>query len=244
MQPVAAFHQQPRHLLTVGRRRRVAGLFQRLEEHVAINGFVFIRAGGAPRLKQHVALQVGKRGILDKRQGRGRDMFQGQGRLGTDGDAVAAPDAAGQSPVQDIHRPVGVASEDALRAYADAAPAPDAMILVEFKRNHMQSFGSVSEKTPFPGGFPPFVSEEDVVAPVRSGFRVSPSAKKGARWEGERKGGNRKTAGGSPLRAKAGRAHTRRPRWQVDAARRKGMARGYPFFSQRGPSPPPHVRTG
>ena len=96
--------------------------------------------------------------ILDKRQGRGRDMFQGQGRLGTDGDAVAAPDAAGQSPVQDIHRPVGVASEDALRAYADAAPAPDAMILVEFKRNHRQSFGSVSERTPFPGGFPPFVS--------------------------------------------------------------------------------------
>lgn len=158
VQPVAAFHQQPRHFLTVGRRRRVAGLFQRLEEHVAINGFVFIRAGGAPRLKQHVALQVGKRGILDKRQGRGRDMFQGQGRLGTDGDAVAAPDAAGQSPVQDIHRPVGVASEDALRAYADAAPAPDAMILVEFKRNHRQSFGSVSERTPFPGGFPPFVS--------------------------------------------------------------------------------------
>ena len=158
VQPVAAFHQQPRHFLTVGRRRRVAGLFQRLEQHAAINGFVFIRAGGAPRLKQHVALQVGKRGILDKRQGRGRDMFQGQGRLGTDGDAVAAPDAAGQSPVQDIHRPVGVASEDALRAYADAAPAPDAMILVEFKRNHRQSFGSVSERTPFPGGFPPFVS--------------------------------------------------------------------------------------
>ena len=70
----------------------------------------------------------------------------------------AAPDAAGQCPVQDIHRPVGVASEDALRAYADAAPAPDAMILVEFKRNHRQSFGSVSERTPFPGGFPPFVS--------------------------------------------------------------------------------------
>lgn len=158
VQPVAAFHQQPRHFLTVGRRRRVAGLFQRLEQHAAINGFVFIRAGGAPRLKQHVALQVGKRGILDKRQGRGRDMFQGQGRLGTDGDAVAAPDAAGQSPVQDIHRPVGVASENTLRAYADAAAAPNAMSLIEFKRNHRQSFGSVSERARFPGGFPPFVS--------------------------------------------------------------------------------------
>ena len=91
-------------------------------------------------------------------------MLQGQGRLGTDGDTVAAPDAAGQSPVQDIHGPIGAASEDALRAYADAASAPDAMILIEFKGNHRQSFGSASERAPFPGGFPPFVSWADVVA--------------------------------------------------------------------------------
>ena len=83
----------------------------------------------------------------------------------------------------------------------------------------MQSFGSVSEKTPFPGGFPPFVSEEDVVAPVRSGFRVSPSAKRELGGKEKRKGGNRKTAGGAPCGRRRAVPIPRRPRWQVDAAR-------------------------
>ena len=38
VQPVAAFHQQPCHFLTVGRRRRVAGLFQRLSSTLRSTG--------------------------------------------------------------------------------------------------------------------------------------------------------------------------------------------------------------
>ena len=98
-------------------------------------------------------------------------MFQGQGRLGTDGDAVAAPDAAGQSPVQDIHRPVGVASEDALRAYADAAPAPDAMILVEFKRNQGSPLEAFRKEHRFPAASRLLCPERTLLRPL---FRFPP----------------------------------------------------------------------